>query len=673
MLRINAYIFLIVLFIAAGCTSLKPLTITVNNPASLIARDVPSLMAGAARADITPPPGLPLAGHSLQGGHSRGVRTRLYARIIYLKPRSGRPVALVQADILSGSRMLHHRVAELVASKTDIESAGLIIAGTHTHSAQGNYFGDVLYDRMASPAQGFEERLFNFMAEQIAGAIVRACENRRPAKIATGSIDIAGVIRNRSLQAHHANKSLEGKKPNEREAVNPELRMIRVDCRRPDGSWAPIGAFSNFSLHPNLGNKDTDMLYNGDVTAFAERIVERGIARRYPSAVDPVHAMANFTHGDTTPDYGKKEKLGYQAMRRIGTIIGERALELFLSLEKGLSGDAVIRYRADEIDVYADRCFNNECLCEKPAAGEATFGGGSDRPVKLLNWLPGFAPGWPRRNPGKDCQGAKRIMGGSLQHRVFPLDEYPHVLFIQALQIQDTVLLPLPFEVTTEAGRQMVKKCREAGRKAGMPDSYRYTVMDVSNGYWGYCATRDEYSRQHYEGSSTLYGPGTAGYLAARMSRLVEELPKGSGGTLPTAWSFTVKVAKSYYPSGGEPSELRKIEANPEFNDRSNKGGESFWAFRWRDVPPSLIQLHEPLAAVEVSDDGYAWRPLVIDGVPADDGGSDFAVICRKPKASRGMALYEVRWYNPVREKGKFYRFTIFPRTGQAVLYSPAF
>lgn len=672
MMKIQSCLLLLMV-LAAGCTTLKPVMITVNNPAALTAKDVPALMAGAARADITPPPGLPMAGHSLQGDRSIGVRTRLYARVIYLKPGSGRPVALVQTDLLSGSRILHHRVAELIASKTDVEAGGLVIAGTHTHSAQGNFFGDAFYDRMASPEPGFEEKLLDFMAEQIAGAVVRACENRRPAKIATGSIDITGVIRNRSLPAYWKNSSLGGKKPDEREAVNPELRMIRVDCLRPNGAWAPIGAFSSFSLHPNLDNKQTDLLYNGDVTAFAERFVERGIARRYPSAVDPVHALANMTHGDTTPDYGEKEKLGYPAMRRIGTMIGERAMELFMSLEKGLTANAVIRYRAEEVDVYRDRCVEKQCLCEKPAAGEATLGGGTDRPVRALNWLPGIAPGWPRKNPGNDCQGAKRVAAKAIQHKIYPLDEYPHVLFIQALQVHDTVLLPLPFEVTTEAGRQIAGRCREAGLEKGLPDSYRYTVLSVSNGYWGYCATRDEYSLQYYEGGSTLYGPGTAEYLAARMSRLVGELPKGSGGTLPAAWSFVVKVARSYYPSGGEPAGMRTVEKNPEFNDRSKGSGEPYWTFRWRDVPPSLIRLHEPLVSVEVSDDGSAWRPLVVYGVSADDGGSDVAVICKKPKASKGMAVYEARWYNPVREKGRFYRFAILPRPGQAVLYSPAF
>ena len=137
------------------------------------------------------------------------------------------------------------------------------------------------------------------------------------------------------------NKTLGGKKPGELEAVNPELRMIRVDCRNEGGEYVPIAAFSNFSMHPNLTNEDTDELYNGDVTAYVEREVEWGIRNRYPSAADPIHAIANYTHGDITPEYAKDEKLGYAAMRRLGVMIGRKALELFISLEAGLSDDAV--------------------------------------------------------------------------------------------------------------------------------------------------------------------------------------------------------------------------------------------------------------------------------------------------------------------------------------------
>ena len=454
-------------FLLGGCVSLKPATIIIGNPAPLPAKNVDQILAGVARVDITPPPGIPLAGHSLAGKLARGVRTRLYARVLYLKPKAGRPVVLVQADLLSGSRILHHRVAELIASKTDIEAGGLVIAATHTHSAQGNFFGEVLYDRMASPEPGFQKQLYDFMAERISAGIIRAYEGRRPAKIATGSATIAGAIRNRSLPAYHMNATLGGKKPGELEAVNPELRMIRVDCRNETGEFVPIAAFSNFSMHPNLTNEDTDDLYNGDVTAYVEREVEWGIRNRYPSAVDPIHAIANYTHGDITPEYGKDEKLGYAAMRRLGVMIGRKALELFISLEAGLSDDAVIRYRFSEVDVYNIRSIDGESLCERPAIGQATVAGALDRPIPVLKSLPGFAAGWPKRNKTDECQGSKRIIVEAIQYKIFPLEQFPHVLFLQAIQIKDTVLLPLPFEVTTESGRRMAERCAAAAEKGG--------------------------------------------------------------------------------------------------------------------------------------------------------------------------------------------------------------
>lgn len=653
-----------------GCVSLKPAVITIGRPAPLAAQDVSETLAGAAKVDITPPPGFPLGGHSLNGGIARGVRTRLYARALYLKPKTGRPIVMVQADLLSGSRILHHRVAELIAPKTDIEAGGLVIAATHTHSAQGNYFGDVFYDRMASPEPGFQRRLYEFMAERMAAAIVRAYEARRPAKLAAGSIAIDGVNRNRSLPAYLMNKNLNGSKPNEVEAVNSELRMIRVDCRTEKGDYVPLGAFSFFSMHPNLDNKECDLLYNGDIAAYAEREVEWGIKSRYPEAADPIHAIANFTHGDMTPNYPRDEKLGYASMRRIGTIVGTKSLELFDSLKKDLASNAVIRYRYSELDVYGEKCSGGDCLCGKPAVGQALVAGANDRPTPVLHSIAGFAPGWPKRFNTDTCQGKKRIIVEAIHYKVLPLEEFPHVLFLQAIQVQNTVILPVPFEVTIEAGRRMMERSGQSGKTAGI-DAVRYIVMDVANSYWGYCSTPEEYSIQYYEGGHTLYGPGTTGYIAAALAGLTADLSKGSGGVLQPAWNFTVKEAKNYYPVDVAPKGMRKAVAAPELTEKKN--AEPYWSFRWQDLSPSRIALHEPLVCIETSDDGVAWRPLATAGVPVDDSGYDIAIICTKARNGDDMGVYEARWYNPTGGEGKQFRFKILPREGQTVFYSPAF
>ena len=53
--------------------------------------DTETMLAGASIIDITPPPGMPLAGYAMFSCIGYGVRTKLNARILYIKPRKGKP------------------------------------------------------------------------------------------------------------------------------------------------------------------------------------------------------------------------------------------------------------------------------------------------------------------------------------------------------------------------------------------------------------------------------------------------------------------------------------------------------------------------------------------------------------------------------------------------------
>ena len=72
----------------------------------------PSLQAGFARVDITPPPGVGLAGNGPEGSEARGYRLRLYARVLVLADGGGNKIALVVADLPLSSALLHRLVAE---------------------------------------------------------------------------------------------------------------------------------------------------------------------------------------------------------------------------------------------------------------------------------------------------------------------------------------------------------------------------------------------------------------------------------------------------------------------------------------------------------------------------------------------------------------------------------
>src|SRR4051794_2278533 len=96
---------------------------------------IAGLLAGAAEVDITPPPGMPKAGHSRNAHAGSGFRTRLWAHVLHL--RSGTTsMTLVQCDLLAGSAILQYLIAEALAD-TDVRLSGLFIGATHTHAGPG--------------------------------------------------------------------------------------------------------------------------------------------------------------------------------------------------------------------------------------------------------------------------------------------------------------------------------------------------------------------------------------------------------------------------------------------------------------------------------------------------------------------------------------------------------
>ena len=81
----------------------------------------------------------------------------------------------------------------------------------------------------------------------------------------------------------------------------------------------------------------------------------------------------------------------------------------------------------------------------------------------------------------------------------------PHVLPVQLVSIGSVAIAGVPAEFTATAGRRIKDQVR-SGLGAGVT---HVAVSNYTNGYSGYVTTAEEYSAQHYEGASTLYGPNT--------------------------------------------------------------------------------------------------------------------------------------------------------------------
>ena len=144
------------------------------------------LLAGVAEVDLTPPPGMPKSGHSLHAKTGVGFRTRLRARVLHL--RSGTTsIALVATDLLAGSSIVHHLVAQEIARDTDVRLPGLFLGATHTHAGPGQHSGSEFMNRHAANKSGFDPAYTDFLVRQISGAIRAAVATRAPARLGFGS------------------------------------------------------------------------------------------------------------------------------------------------------------------------------------------------------------------------------------------------------------------------------------------------------------------------------------------------------------------------------------------------------------------------------------------------------------------------------------------------------
>ena len=646
-------------------------------------------MAGVAITDITPPPGLPKSGYSILAKDGDGFRTRLKARVFYIKDKDGHSTALVQADLQGTSLMLHHKVAELIARKTDVSADRLAILATHTHSSPGNIFASNFYNKHASNGKGLELTYFDFLSTQIADAIIGAYEQQRPAKIATGKKDIFGYNRNRAIRSYLRNPGMENldrKDPKlVTEAVNPSLYMLRVDGLDKDGNYKPMGAFSTFSIHATTLSAPVT-LYNADVFAYMHRDVEWNIQREYKTTWPVAHAMANGTEGDMAPNLPftgdrlfSHFPVDWKASKKLGQGIAAEAWSLFTSLDDKLSTGVSIQSAAREINIRRENKVDDIEICKDAAAGDTLAAGALERRTPWVSVLPFIKAGsWTSRRWlffKNGCQGNKRHIGTSLLQPVLePKDSFPNTVLFQLIRINDLLLIPLPFEVSVEAGKRMELAIRNSYASDSKQAPKHIVISSVANGYFGYSVTPEEYRQQNYEGGHTLYGQYSTPYLAAQLGKLSSDMQasKTTIAELPLRWDYPL-ARKQHYPEDETATGQRTTLATPTMISAKKSYQEDAIAFEWLDLPPTQMDFHKPLVHVETStDQGQSWKLLEINKEPISDEGYDISVEMTDD-AKYGMYKYKAHWYNPVKGDSAKYRFVVQARGEQDILYSEAF
>jgi neutral ceramidase len=590
--------------------------------------------AGFGRADITPPPGLGLAGYGPEGKRATGYRSRLYVRALLLEDARGERVAFVVADLPFVSAMVQRWAARLIDPQIGVGADRLLLSATHTHAGPGHAEDGRLHNALASQVPGYDSAFTAQLAAAVARAVSDAAARLQPARVASGVTAVWGLTRNRSLAAYDRNGDRGSEAPagldSASAAVDPTLTMLRVDVRRSgDSVFRPAAALSVFAMH-GTGNPSENDLYDGDIHALVERAVERHIDSLAPPGPGQrsVHLFANGAEGDVSPAWvpqtrcepptlhpihlhgGSRAPSAWEwrsapaaararclaasraSVAAIGEALGQRAIALFDSLEPGRVGsDPLVARAFRALPLTGPNAAAG--LCAEPLAGASTVAGAEDGPTRYRGWRwLGFVPS-AFREGGRaalasptGCQAEKRAAVPGLVRALFVgPHSLPETAQLAVVRVGGLVFAAVPAEVTTAGGRQLADSVRLAAARAGAPAD-AVAVLGLTNGFMQYVATGAEYRLQHYEGGSTIYGPATASVLARELAALTSEM----GGPVPTSPPAALAPITIY------PGPPRRLMSRPGSAPGSIERtwlklacGRDMIVAEWRDAPPGDV------------------------------------------------------------------------------------
>ncbi|PRQ05030.1 Neutral ceramidase [Enhygromyxa salina] len=627
------------------------------------------VLAGAAKVDITPIAGVPLGGHSFEGGTGYGVWTRLWARAIYVEDEHGEPLVLAVADLWSIPAGLADAVVERVREHhglTHIGRAQLLLSATHTHHSPANFSTTRLYNRVASRRMGFDPELFEFLVDRIAAAVAEAAAGRAPAQLRLDSRTVPLVVRNRSVAPFMHNPEAElliagnaelprcPDAPRDREpeaagvdpcqAVDPTLTTLRIEDR--DGEALAIAAF--FAVHATSMINATDA-YNGDLFAVATAHAEAALHRARPELGDPVVALFNGPEGDVSPNWRTQGRADALAL---GTTLGAAIVESALADEPGcgrsISGAIESGFERVALASQAIDGPPQTVSARRALGGKAVLVGAEDGRTRHHERFSEGQTVTRERRPG---HGAKKpVMPPALFTTLFPPSMIPQVVPISVHRVGPLSIVGLPGEFTTIMGMRI----RQAVATTGPAAAPRPVAIGLAGEYMSYFVTPEEYALQHYEGGSTLWGQYAGALMTERIAALAQRVGVDEAAVASTSAGPSARVAPGLRRAFALGPDARTRRALDRLDQRLREqlGVEAeldaLPRLHFDSAAPSWDGATWPTVRVEVRDADGRWAPLSREGVSVDERGTEFVMFPRA--VERGSWSWAIWWIGELPE-----------------------
>lgn len=488
---------------------------------------------GVAERVLRPPIDTSMAGYSRVGKVAKKIHTALTAQAMVLVGTGGRRVAIVFSDLWCPTRYLVERVAAETASRCGIGAEHLVFSGTHTHTAPGHCFGNSLYDVLAQKDSGFREDVTDKLVEDVVRLVEYAARDIRPGKLCVARSTLWGVGRNRSLEAFERNPEHKGWVDNGpwdaptsaldrfEKAIDPRVTTIIAT----DESNHLRAAFAILACHATAVGRKLSA-YHPDWPGIA--------AARASSALgDAVVGIGLSAAGDVTPltsddlEKGRAKSLGPKRALDLGGVVAAHIQHIVESHEASADRFKVATWW-DEWDPARSAGGFPELPRWKyggPMAGgseESRTFARTIYPKRCGEPATGGDPGsphWPKNDMPRTVE---RCMGAD-PDALDPAEVHP----MMAVQLGEHLLVTVPGEPTGTTGRRIEAAALATLKESESPPHYA-TVLGYTGDYAGYLTTFEEYSAQHYEGASTIYGPHTARHYRQTLCTMLATPPRSA-------------------------------------------------------------------------------------------------------------------------------------------------
>lgn len=407
--------------------------------------------AGASEKRITPPIGIRMAGYAARKGSAVGVHDDLYVGALVLDD-GAEEVSILAVDLLGLDKAAVSLIRKSISERIGIDANNVLICASHTHSGPVTSGDKVDRDWISS------------LKERIVEVALQAHEGRRDARLGVGRGEVEGIGANR--------------RDPEKGVVDKSVGVIRIDDIRGN----PIAVLMNYACHATVLGHD-NLLISADYPGYAKKVIRNALGE------EAVVMFANGACGDINPG-------GYSSdISAIGGYIPGRTFERAEKLGS-LLGKEVLRVAKNvkthpriNLSMVTERV--RLPLRELPTLKEAEER--LEEKEELVRRLEDQGASSHEVTEAKIAAVyAKVELAHARKASLLPTNDMETEL--QAIALDEALLVALPGEAFVEIGLSVKNKCR-----------FNHTlVIGYANDSIGYIPTKEALLKGGYEVTASM-------------------------------------------------------------------------------------------------------------------------------------------------------------------------